>query len=91
MRLNVKVIPRASRDAVAGFDEAGVLRVRVTAVPVNGGANAAVLRLLAKRLGLPRTSVVLVHGATSRLKVVEIPLDEASVYARLGRLPHSEK
>ena len=85
MRLHVRIIPRASRDAIAGFDESGVLRVRVTAAPVKGQANAAMLKLLAKRLGLPGTAVVLVQGAAARTKVIDVPLDEQSVHSRLGR------
>ncbi len=83
MRLPVKVIPRSSRDAIAGFDETGTLRVRVTAAPVKGGANVAVLRLVARRLGLPPTSIVIVQGGASPRKVLEIPLAEESVRARL--------
>jgi uncharacterized protein (TIGR00251 family) len=85
VRLQVKLIPRASRDAIAGFDDDGALRIRVTAAPVKGGANTAMLKLLAKRLSLPVTAVVLVHGAASRTKIIEIPLDEAAVHSRLQR------
>jgi uncharacterized protein YggU (UPF0235/DUF167 family) len=85
MRLVVRVTPRAARDAVAGFNESGVLQVRVTAAPVGGAANAAVTKLLARHLALPPREIVLVHGATGRDKHFDIPLDEQSVHARLGR------
>lgn len=87
MRLTVRVSPRSSRDLVAGFDETGALIVRVTAPPADGAANDAVTRLIAKALGLPPRDVVLVSGATSRLKRFEIPLEEAAVAARLARGP----
>ncbi len=48
----------------------GVLRVRVTAPPVDGAANEALLRLLADRLGVPRRDLRLVSGASARQKVV---------------------
>lgn len=87
MHLTVRVSPRSSRDLVAGFDETGALIVRVTASPADGAANDAVTRLIAKALGLPPRDVVLVSGATSRLKRFEIPLEEAAVAARLARGP----
>ena len=63
----------------------GVLRVRVSAPPVDGAANEALLRLLAKRFGVPRSALRIVSGETSRMKVVEIDgLDEATAWARLG-------
>lgn len=83
-RLTVRVTPRASRDAVEGFSDAGVLAVRVTAAPTDGAANAAVTRLLAKALGLPARDIVLVAGATARTKRFDVPLEEGEVRACLA-------
>ena len=84
VKINVRVIPRAGRDAIEGFLDA-VLRVRVTAAPRDGNANQAVVKLLAKRLGLPRSSVVLAGGAKSRDKIIEISgLDLAALRERLS-------
>jgi hypothetical protein len=69
--VTVRVTPRASRDEI-GPEEEGVLHVRVTAAPADGAANAAVTRLLARHFGVPSRDVVLVSGATSRLKVFDI-------------------
>jgi uncharacterized protein YggU (UPF0235/DUF167 family) len=85
MRLVIRVTPRAARDAVAGFTESGVLQVRVTAAPSGGAANAAVTKLLARKLRLAPRDVVLVRGATSRDKHFDVPLDESAVRGRLGR------
>lgn len=86
-RIRVRVIPRAGRDAVAG-GPAGVLRVRVAAPPVAGAANAALVRLLAWVLGVPRNAVRIVHGAAGRDKIVEVDgLDEVEVWRRLGLPP----
>lgn len=70
-RLTVRLVPRTARDEVVGF-EGEVLRVRVTAPPVDGRANEALTRLLARRLGLGRGAVRLVTGHASRQKVVEV-------------------
>jgi uncharacterized protein YggU (UPF0235/DUF167 family) len=60
-----------------------VLAVRVTAPPAEGAANAAVTRLLAATLGLPARDVVLISGASSRLKVFDLPLAADDLARRL--------
>lgn len=76
MRLAVRLSPRGGRDAVEGWalDEAGrpFLKVRVSAPPVDGAANAALETLLAKALNLPRSAVAVARGQTARVKQVEI-------------------
>ncbi|HLQ11400.1 MAG TPA: DUF167 domain-containing protein [Ktedonobacteraceae bacterium] len=82
MRLTVRVIPRSSRNAIE-WDQ-GVLKARITAPPVDGAANDALIALLAERLGMPRRSISIVRGATGRQKIVEIAgMTEAEVTARL--------
>jgi uncharacterized protein len=71
----VRVRPGASRTVVGGSHD-GALVIRVGARAVDGQATAAALQALAKALGVPRRSVLLVTGATSRTKVVDVP-DEA--------------
>jgi uncharacterized protein (TIGR00251 family) len=71
VRLRLRVLPRASRDEVAGV-AGDAVRVRLTAPPVDGAANEALLRFLAGRLDLTRSAVTLVSGLTSRTKVVEV-------------------
>ena len=83
-RLSVRVTPRAARDGIDGFDPEGVLRVRVTAPPADGQANAAVAKLLSRALSIPSRDVVLVSGAASRQKVFDLPLAQEQVLARLG-------
>lgn len=83
-RITVRVTPRAGRDAVDGFDAEGHLRVRVAAPPADGHANKAVARLLAEALRLPSRDVVLVSGATARLKVFDLPLMVEEIRARLA-------
>jgi uncharacterized protein len=67
----VRVIPRASRDAIEG-EHQGALKVRLAAPPVDGRANAALIRLLAGRLNVPKSAVRIVAGEKSRTKRVEI-------------------
>ena len=69
--LRVRVQPRASRDELGG-ERAGALVVRLTAAPVDGEANDALVRFLARRLRRPASSFRLVRGAGSRDKVVSI-------------------
>jgi hypothetical protein len=71
VRFAVRVQPRASRDAVTGVQE-GALRVALTAPPVDGEANAALVAFLAKRLGVARRDVTIVQGETGRSKLIEV-------------------
>ena len=91
----MRLTPKSSVDAIDGIGEAadgGIhLIARVRAVPEKGAANAALERLLAERLDLPKSSVKLVSGSTSRLKTVRFFGDAAALAeavelaVRLGR------
>lgn len=70
MRINVRVIPRAKVNKVEPQPD-GSIRVHTTVAPADGEANAAVIKMLAKHLGVPKTSIMVVRGATSRDKVIE--------------------
>jgi len=67
VRLDLVVTPRASRSEVAGV-AGDRLRVRVAAPPVDGEANAELVRFLARALDVPRASVEVVAGASGRRK-----------------------
>mgnify|MGYP003338117046 CR=1 FL=1 len=67
----VRVQPRASSDAVIGERE-GAIAIRLKAPPVDGQANAALLRFLARKLGVAPTAVELVRGATGRQKWIRV-------------------
>ena len=66
----VRVTPKASRDRILVEDD--TIRVYVTTVPEDGKANKAVVKLLSKALGVPKTRLDLIRGATSRDKVFRI-------------------
>jgi len=71
VRVQVRVVPRAARTAVAGVRD-GRLIVRVTAPPVDGAANDAVVEAIAAAAGVPRRAVAIVAGDTRREKTVAI-------------------
>jgi uncharacterized protein len=83
--LKVRLTPKSSRDAIEGLDSFGdetVLKGRVRAVPEQGRANAALVKLIAAWLELPARSVSVAQGTKSRVKHVAIEGD-ASELARL--------
>jgi uncharacterized protein (TIGR00251 family) len=80
----LKVTPRAAGDAIVGWVD-GVLKVRVTAPPEDGRANAAVEALLALKLRIRKTAVRIVAGHTAAHKRVAIDgCDRATVERLLG-------
>lgn len=75
-QLPIKLTPGASSDRIDGWDVdpegRPVLKVRVRARPVDGEANAALIKFLAKALGVSKSSVDLARGSQSRLKRIEV-------------------
>ncbi len=69
--LTVKATPRANKSEIAGSDPEW-LRVRLQAPPVDGKANAALVGLFAKTFDIPKRSVEILTGDTSRLKRVKL-------------------
>ena len=83
-RISVRVKPRSSRDEIVRYDgSTGVLEVRVKAGPVDNAANEALLKLLSKTVGVPKSKIWIEKGANSRDKIVEID-DDSSVVAELA-------
>ncbi len=70
--LDIKVVPRASRDRLGPWMEGDVLKVQLTAPPVDGAANEALRAFVAKAVGVSRAAVSIVRGETSRQKTVRI-------------------
>jgi uncharacterized protein len=86
--LRLRVTPNAGRDAIEGYetlaDGTTVLRLRVAAVPDKGKANAAAIALLAKALGIPKSTLTITSGETARLKTVRIDTDvDLSIFRSL--------
>ncbi len=84
--LYLRVTPNAGRDQIEGpeqrDDGSAVLRVRVSAVPDKGKANAAVIGIIAKALNVPKSAIALVSGDTSRFKTLSVSGDGAALAAR---------
>jgi uncharacterized protein len=82
--LRVRLQPRARRDEVVG-QRAGAVLIRVTAPPVDGKANEALCRLVAKKAGVAPSRVRLIRGHTARDKTLEIEgVDTAALRAAFG-------
>jgi uncharacterized protein len=71
VHLRLRIQPRASREEVVGVS-GDAIRIRLTAPPVDGAANEALVRFLAERLEVPRSAVELVSGLTGRTKLVAV-------------------
>ena len=73
----VSVVPRASRSEIVGLHN-GMLRVRIAAPPVDGAANRELVRIIAKKLSVPRSAVEIQSGQTARVKTVRVIGAEAN-------------
>ena len=88
--LTVRLTPKGGRDAIDGIetmsDNRAVLKIRVRAAPSEGEANAALIKLIAKAVGVPPRDVSLVAGATARIKRLVISGDGPSLVAALEKV-----
>jgi uncharacterized protein (TIGR00251 family) len=83
-QLRIRLQPRARRDEIAG-ERDGALLIRVTAPPVDGKANDALCRLVAKHAGVAPSRVTIVRGHTTRDKVLRVEgVETAQLRAALG-------
>jgi len=69
--LDIRVIPRASKTQIVGMHD-GALKVRIAAPPVDGAANAELVKLLAKAFGVSKSSIEIISGETSKTKRIRI-------------------
>lgn len=92
--LAIRVTPKASASQITGLHAAAdgsvSLAVKVTAVADKGRANKAVIDLLAKELGVPRSAFVIVRGETDRNKLLRLTGDAQALAARLAALVRSD-
>lgn len=90
MTLHLRVTPNAAANRIEGTEQrddgTAVLRIRVTAVPDKSKANAAVIALLSKALGVPRSSISIISGETARLKTLRIEGGPDALVAALAKL-----
>ncbi|MCK9420197.1 MAG: DUF167 domain-containing protein [Nitrospirae bacterium] len=69
--VSIRIQPRASKNEIVTMDSGG-LKIRLTAPPVDGAANEALVKFLATTLSIPKSNVEIVSGHTSRKKIVRI-------------------
>jgi uncharacterized protein (TIGR00251 family) len=90
LRLMVRLTPRAGRDQidgiVAGPDGRMLLAVRVSAPPVEGAANAALIACLADALALRKSAITIRSGESARVKQLHLAGDGAAIAARIAAL-----
>lgn len=88
--LAVRLTPKGGRDAIDGVEQLAdgraVLKARVRAAPSEGEANEALVRLIAKTLGVPPRDVTLAAGATSRVKRLTITGDPPTLIDKLEKI-----
>ncbi|MEW6619266.1 MAG: DUF167 domain-containing protein [bacterium] len=87
VNFKIKVIPKASKNEILELTD-GLLKIKVTAPPVEGAANEAVIKLLARKLGLKKSQIAIVQGQKSKIKTIElngVNEDELSRYIELAK------
>jgi len=72
MKIKIKVLPRSSHNEVVGEMTDGTLKIKLTAPPVDGKANEALIKLLTEHFSVPKNKIKLVSGLTSKNKIIEI-------------------
>lgn len=84
--LAIRVTPRSSKNEISEIMSDGTVRIRITAAPVEGKANEALLSFLADVLDIPRSKIEIVAGETGRDKLVSIlGMDAEAVHNRILR------
>lgn len=72
MKIKIRVLPRSSKNEVVGEMADGTLKIKLTAPPVDGKANDALIKLLAEYFDKPKNKIKIAAGATSKNKVIEL-------------------
>jgi uncharacterized protein (TIGR00251 family) len=82
--LAVRVTPKASRNEITGITDDGTVKVRLTAAPIEGQANAKLIDFLSEVLGVPPSRVEIVAGQNGRDKLISvIDMEKEEVHKRL--------
>ena len=82
--LAVRVVPRSSKNEIAGILEDGTIKIRLTASPVEGRANQALIEFLSEVLEIPRSKIEIIAGEKGREKLISVlDLDAETAQARI--------
>ena len=87
VRLFIALIPKSSRDSIEGIVDTvsgKAFKARVRAIPDKGKANQALIKLVSKWVGVPKTSIELISGSRSKLKTVKIYGDSSEISKQLA-------
>ena len=79
--LKIKVLPRSAKNEIVGTMADGTLKVKLTAAPVDGAANEALLQLLSEEWNVPKSKIRIVRGRTSKNKLVEVMVCPSHPYS----------
>lgn len=89
LRVAVRLTPKGRRDAIEGIaataDGGAEIKASVTAVPEDGKANRALVKLLSKSWGIPKSDIAIVSGATDRHKVLSLACDPERILPRIAQ------
>ena len=72
LKIKIRVLPRSSKNEVVGLMADGTLKIKLTAPPVDGRANNALIKLLADYFNKQKSKIKIASGATSKNKTIEI-------------------
>jgi len=93
LRLSVRLTPNGGRDAIDGVemgsDGESYLKARVSVAPEKGKANKALIALLAKSLGIPKSSLAFLSGETARKKILRIEGEPEDLMVKLTAIAKS--
>ena len=79
---NLRIVPNSSKSEILGeFD--GSLKIKIAAPPVDGAANAELIKFLSKKLGVPKSAVEIISGQNSKNKQVKIHNADQSIFSKL--------
>lgn len=70
--LNIKLIPRSSKNEIVGWQADGRLKIKITAPPVEGKANAALIEFLSKHFRVPKSTIEIIRGTTIPEKTIRL-------------------
>lgn len=74
LTLTLKVIPKSSRNEIVGMQDDGSLKLKITAAPEKGKANAAICSFLSEEFGVPKRNIQIIRGETSSVKQITVTL-----------------
>lgn len=82
LTFNVRVVPRAAKSEIVGEHD-GALKIRLTSPPVDGAANAELIKIMSKKFGVSKNEVEIISGQTSKYKQVKVLGGRAEILQKI--------